>query len=120
MYYGIPVECLPPAEELVHLEMQEGDTVFFHPLLIHGSGTNRTKGFRKAISCHYASSHCLYVQLSPKQQKLGEELKGIVRARMKKSGASDKDEVQFTLGSLYHIKSRLVAGSEGSLSLTPA
>ncbi len=24
-----------------------GDTVFFHPLLIHGSGTNRSPGFRK-------------------------------------------------------------------------
>ncbi|CAF3979392.1 unnamed protein product, partial [Rotaria sp. Silwood1] len=24
-----------------------GDTVLFHPLLIHGSGTNRTSGFRK-------------------------------------------------------------------------
>ncbi|XP_078596481.1 phytanoyl-CoA dioxygenase, peroxisomal-like [Branchiostoma floridae x Branchiostoma japonicum] len=37
----------------VHLEMEKGDTVFFHPLLIHGSGMNRTKGFRKAISGHY-------------------------------------------------------------------
>jgi ectoine hydroxylase-related dioxygenase (phytanoyl-CoA dioxygenase family) len=30
-----------------------GDTVFFHPILIHGSGPNRTQGFRKAISTHY-------------------------------------------------------------------
>lgn len=30
-----------------------GDTVFFHPILIHGSGPNRTQGLRKAISCHY-------------------------------------------------------------------
>ncbi|XP_019634286.1 PREDICTED: phytanoyl-CoA dioxygenase, peroxisomal-like [Branchiostoma belcheri] len=37
----------------VHLEMEKGDTVFFHPILIHGSGMNRTKGFRKAISGHY-------------------------------------------------------------------
>jgi ectoine hydroxylase-related dioxygenase (phytanoyl-CoA dioxygenase family) len=27
-----------------------GDTVFFHPLLIHGSGTNRSPGFRKVNS----------------------------------------------------------------------
>ena len=32
---------------MVHLEMEAGDTVFFHPLLIHGSGTNRTNRFRK-------------------------------------------------------------------------
>lgn len=27
--------------------MEKGDTVFFHPLLIHGSGINKTSGFRK-------------------------------------------------------------------------
>jgi ectoine hydroxylase-related dioxygenase (phytanoyl-CoA dioxygenase family) len=30
-----------------------GDTVFFHPIFIHGSGPNRTRGFHKAISTHY-------------------------------------------------------------------
>ncbi len=42
----------------VHLEMEPGDTVFFHPLLIHGSGRNRSPGFRRAISAHYASPRC--------------------------------------------------------------
>lgn len=27
--------------------MEKGDTVFFHPLLIHGSGRNKSQGFRK-------------------------------------------------------------------------
>lgn len=45
MYYGIL--DYDPSYPRVHLEMQAGDTVFFHPLLIHGSGTNRTNGFRK-------------------------------------------------------------------------
>ena len=78
-----------------YLSMEAGDTVFFHPLLIHGryclfafvaafhlfpiicriflstqllsdpprdSGANTTKGFRKAISCHYASSDCQYIR----------------------------------------------------------
>lgn len=40
--------------ERVHLEMSPGDTVFFHPILLHGSGRNRTQGFRRAISAHYA------------------------------------------------------------------
>lgn len=31
----------------VHLVMEKGDTVFFHPLLIHGSGRNKSQGFRK-------------------------------------------------------------------------
>jgi len=47
MYHGI--QQFDPNAERIHLEMQTGDTVFFHPLLIHGSGTNRTDGFRKVF-----------------------------------------------------------------------
>lgn len=47
--------------ERVHLEMQPGDTVFFHPLLLHGSGRNKTSGFRRSISAHYASARCTYL-----------------------------------------------------------
>lgn len=43
------------ASERIHLEMNPGDTVFFHPILIHGSGRNKTQGFRRAISAHYAA-----------------------------------------------------------------
>lgn len=46
MYHGIM--DYDPSYPRVHLEMAAGDTVFFHPLLIHGSGRNRTTGFRKA------------------------------------------------------------------------
>ena len=42
-------------EQRVHLEMEPGDTVFFHPVLLHGSGRNRTQGFRRAISAHYTA-----------------------------------------------------------------
>ena len=45
LYYGI--HDFDPNAHRVHLEMNTGDTVFFHPLLIHGSGTNKTRGFRK-------------------------------------------------------------------------
>jgi len=48
--------------ERVHLEMAPGDTVFFHPVLLHGSGRNRTRGFRRAISAHYASAACRYLE----------------------------------------------------------
>ena len=51
-YFG--VESVE-AEERVHLEMNPGDTVFFHPILIHGSGRNRTQGYRRAISAHYTA-----------------------------------------------------------------
>ncbi len=42
----------------VHFELDPGDTIFFHPLLVHGSGRNKTQGFRRAISAHYASLAC--------------------------------------------------------------
>ncbi len=45
-------------DQRVHLEMDPGDTLFFHPLLVHGSGFNRTECLRRAIAVHYASSHC--------------------------------------------------------------
>ncbi|MEW6271767.1 MAG: phytanoyl-CoA dioxygenase family protein [Thermodesulfobacteriota bacterium] len=44
--------------ERVHVEMEPGDTLLFHSLLLHGSGQNRTSGFRRAISAHYARGGC--------------------------------------------------------------
>ena len=64
--------------ERVHLEMAPGDTVFFHPLLLHGSGRNRSKGFRRAISCHYASSRCEYL---PDMESYRQRTKLLVRGR---------------------------------------
>jgi phytanoyl-CoA hydroxylase len=45
-------------EGRLHIEMEPGDTVFFHPLLIHGSGLNKTQGLRRAIAVHYANALC--------------------------------------------------------------
>ena len=53
----------------VHLHMEKGDTVFFHPLLIHGSGTNLSGRFRKAISCHYSTSDCHYIDVTGTTQE---------------------------------------------------
>ena len=43
MYHGIRGAEHNPR---VHLHMEKGDTVFFHPLIIHGSGTNISNNFR--------------------------------------------------------------------------
>ncbi|XP_043740796.1 phytanoyl-CoA dioxygenase, peroxisomal-like isoform X2 [Cervus elaphus] len=45
MFYGI--QDYDKNNARVHLVMEKGDTVFFHPLLIHGSGRNKSQGFRK-------------------------------------------------------------------------
>ena len=40
MYHGVRgYDDAPKA----YLEMEKGDTVFFHPLLLHGSGANTTQ-----------------------------------------------------------------------------
>ena len=57
-YFG--AQGISADAQRVHLEMQPGDTVFFHPVLLHGSGRNRTSGFRRAISAHYASLSCTW------------------------------------------------------------
>ena len=54
-FYGVGEE---PVGHHVHLEMAAGDTLLFHPLLIHGSGNNRTDAFRRVISTHYAADDC--------------------------------------------------------------
>ena len=54
MYHGI--RDIPTTMKPVYLEMDAGDTVFFHPLLIHGSGSNRTTGCRK-VQCSLISFH---------------------------------------------------------------
>ncbi len=62
----------------VHLEMEPGDTVFFHPVLLHGSGRNTTSGFRRAISGHYASTECVRIWGDPDEaQRQFNPLRGI-------------------------------------------
>ncbi len=54
-FFGIPGLNI---EHRRHLSMRRGDTLLFHPLLIHGSGRNRSADCRRAISCHYATAEC--------------------------------------------------------------
>ncbi len=49
--------------KLLFAEMNKGDTIFFHPEIIHGSGFNTTKECRKSITVHYASSRSRYFPL---------------------------------------------------------
>uniref|UniRef100_S4RVT9 Phytanoyl-CoA dioxygenase, peroxisomal n=1 Tax=Petromyzon marinus TaxID=7757 RepID=S4RVT9_PETMA len=101
MYHG--VRDYDPTMPRVHLDMEEGDTVFFHPLLIHGSGMNNTDGFRKSISCHYASSECNYIEVKgTSQENIENEVKDIVR---KRHGITELD-----FSDVWRIKGRLVNG----------
>ncbi|CAF0816886.1 unnamed protein product [Brachionus calyciflorus] len=106
MYYGIQDIDLDKAK-LVHLQMEKGDTVFFHPILIHGSGANRTDGFRKAISCHYASSDCNYIEV---EGTIQEDFKKEVEEIAKKRSGTEVD-----LKDIWRYKSRLVCGKRINL-----
>ncbi|XP_071369153.1 phytanoyl-CoA dioxygenase, peroxisomal [Centroberyx affinis] len=107
MYHG--VRDYDPQHPRVHLEMETGDTVFFHPLLIHGSGVNQTQGFRKAISCHYASSDCYYIDVKgTSQENIEQEVKEIAA---KKYGLDDS----ITFKDTWAVRGRLVQGERTSL-----
>lgn len=62
--------------------MEKGDTVFFHPILLHGSGPNLTKGFRKAISVHYADSNSYFIDVKGTiQENIATEIEELMNKR---------------------------------------
>ena len=63
-------------EARVHVEMAPGDTLLFHPLLLHGSGQNRSTGFRRAISTHYAAADCERPDMPRKRQPVMKPVPG--------------------------------------------
>ncbi|XP_019747420.1 phytanoyl-CoA dioxygenase, peroxisomal isoform X1 [Hippocampus comes] len=104
MYHG--VRDYDPQQPRVHLEMEKGDTVFFHPLLIHGSGMNKTQGFRKAISCHYASSDCNYIDVKgTTQENIENEVKEIASKKL-------PEAVGITFQDMWAFRGRLVKGEK--------
>ncbi|XP_028809729.1 phytanoyl-CoA dioxygenase, peroxisomal isoform X1 [Denticeps clupeoides] len=108
MYHG--VRNYDPQHPRVHLEMEKGDTVFFHPLLIHGSGMNKTKGFRKAISCHYASANCYYIDVKgTTQENIEKEVKELAE---KKYGIAENT---ITFEDSWALRGRLVRGERVSM-----
>ncbi|XP_062066871.1 phytanoyl-CoA dioxygenase, peroxisomal-like [Lepus europaeus] len=107
MYHGI--QDYEKNNARVHLVMEKGDTVFFHPLLIHGSGRNRTQGFRKAISCHYASADCHYIDVEgTSQENIAKEVSGMVDKFHVPEGTVDFKDV-------WMFRSRLVKGERINL-----
>uniref|UniRef100_H0WX33 Phytanoyl-CoA dioxygenase, peroxisomal n=1 Tax=Otolemur garnettii TaxID=30611 RepID=H0WX33_OTOGA len=108
MFHGI--QDLEDSGARVHLVMEKGDTVFFHPLLIHGSGQNKTQGFRKAISCHFASSDCHYIDVKgTSQENIEKEVTAIIGKRI------FGDENSITLKDVWKFRARLVQGERTNL-----
>lgn len=51
------------AGERKEMTLKAGDTVFYHPLLVHAFKSTPTQPLR-AVSCHFAASECEYVTMS--------------------------------------------------------
>ncbi|KAK7070992.1 hypothetical protein SK128_027387 [Halocaridina rubra] len=104
MYHGVRGFDDAPKAMLC---MEKGDTVFFHPVLLHGSGDNRTDRFRKAISCHYAASECDYIDVrGTSQENIAKEVQAVI---VKKGGPS----LEFK--DVWKLRNRLVRGEEINL-----
>jgi len=109
-YHGIQnMSSEKHGDQMLHLEMEPGDCVFFHPHLIHGSGRNNSKGYRKAISCHYAASDCKWEDVSGTiQEFIRDELADMMRLR-----GSTKP---FSFIEYWRLRARLVSRRDGTLS----
>ena len=67
---------------IINVFIYIGDTVFFHPILIHGSGPNRTQGFRKAISCHYSCAEMKFIDVhGTTQENIAKEVEQVSKRR---------------------------------------
>jgi len=81
-YWGIKKMPGPEAKK-IHFYAEEGDVVFFHPLLIHGSGENHSKMTRKSVCCHFASAHCKYIDIKGTiHEELADEIMGYARKKI--------------------------------------
>jgi len=79
MYHGVRGYDDHP---MVELSMEKGDTVFFHPILIHGSGPNLSQGFRKAISCHYSCAEMKFIDVrGTTQENIAKEVEEVSKRR---------------------------------------
>lgn len=111
-YHGIQGVSDKEIASYSHVDMEPGDTIFFHPQLIHGSGPNLSQHYRKAISCHYASTECFYV---PTDATVQENAAKEVEEMAKKQFG-----VEISFADIWKLKSRLVSGSEGTFIQRPS
>uniref|UniRef100_A0AC35TUA8 Phytanoyl-CoA dioxygenase, peroxisomal n=1 Tax=Rhabditophanes sp. KR3021 TaxID=114890 RepID=A0AC35TUA8_9BILA len=114
-YHGI--QEYDPNDPRTYVIMEPGDTVFFHPHLIHGSGANKTTGFRKAISCHYANDDvCRYFDVKGTiQEPIADEIIEMAKKRFARHGFTNTDELNLTFEDIWRYRAREVCGNRSHL-----
>uniref|UniRef100_A0A2A4K938 phytanoyl-CoA dioxygenase n=1 Tax=Heliothis virescens TaxID=7102 RepID=A0A2A4K938_HELVI len=106
-YFGLVDSAqLAPEHRRVDLEMEPGDTVFFQSSIVHGSKPNATKSYRKAMTCHYASSECHYIEVAGTRH---EQLAKLMEAELRRRGG-DLGYVD-----IWRIKTKQVKGVRSNL-----
>lgn len=105
-YHGIHDLTEADGDNMLHVEMSPGDTIFFHPLVVHGSGRNLTTGYRKAISAHFASTDCEYGEMSGTIQA---DIAAEIEAMARRKG------MPVSFNDVWRLKARLIQGKEGTL-----
>jgi len=99
--------------KLLFAEMGKGDTIFFHPEIIHGSGFNTTQACRKSITVHYASARSRYF---PLQQFFGahDYISHEVMTSLRRVKAGDVTDTMARQANIDNWKftSRLIAGHD--------
>jgi len=124
-YVGILGLAPSVQDNIVHLVMDKGDTVFFHPILYHGSGRNQSQLYRKAISCHFISAECEPLEVGGTIQEDEEEgLRKLARPLYKRMAGKQASDAEIdtalkmlTMKDMWTFKSRLVMG-EGTFQNT--
>ncbi|XP_048487219.1 phytanoyl-CoA dioxygenase, peroxisomal isoform X3 [Plutella xylostella] len=105
LFHGIHRDVAPLHSRL-YLTMEPGDTVLFHSLLVHGSEPNVSQRYRKALSTHFASSECRFVDTrGTPQQVLTDEVEELFRKR----------GVDFKYTELFQHKCRQIKGVKCNL-----
>lgn len=94
----------------VNVVMEKGDTIFFHPLLLHGSGPNKSKGFRKAISVHYANSLCKFIDVTGTNQ-------ADVALEVEQMATKTSGGLKISFHDTWRLKSRTIQGPLGNFEL---
>ncbi|XP_072946499.1 phytanoyl-CoA dioxygenase, peroxisomal-like isoform X2 [Epargyreus clarus] len=101
MYHGITEESVAPLDRRVHIEMGPGDTIFIHPLIVHGSEANNTKSYRRSMCAHYVHVDCKCVDVRGTKQDI------VVR---EVEESKRKQGINMTFLEFWHLKSKPLKG----------
>lgn len=102
--------------KMVHLTMDPGDTVIFHPLLIHGSSRNSSNTTRKAISCHYAATECYFTDVTnTPQEKMVDEITLMAFNRPINIKMFNSLNMPLTFENIWRLKSKVCSGIDVNL-----